>query len=114
MQVYVPMKDDAIDKKLAEFLNNFPDRSRLKVMFLRQSEGVYTFGTKKVFVKVEMEKIVSKLLFKLSPCGRRLSHNRRVHRYLYSTRARPTGAPRPTQTTQRESSSFKMSGRTTG
>lgn len=60
MQVYVPMKDDAIDKKLAEFLNNFPDRSRLKVMFLRQNEGVYLFGTKRVFVKLEMDKIVSK------------------------------------------------------
>lgn len=59
--MYVPIKDDAIDKKLAEFLNNFPDRSRLKVMFLRQSEGVYVFGTKRVFVKLEMDKIVSKL-----------------------------------------------------
>ena len=30
-------------------------------MFLRQSEGVYVFGTKRVFVKLEMDKIVSKL-----------------------------------------------------
>lgn len=58
MQVYVPLKEDPIDKKLAEFLNNFPDRQRLKVMFMRQSEGVYLFGTKRVFVKLEMEKIV--------------------------------------------------------
>lgn len=58
--MYVPVKDDPIDKKLAEFLNNFPDRQRLKVMFLRESEGVYLFGTKRVFVKVEKDKIISK------------------------------------------------------
>ena len=58
--MYVPVKDDPIDRKLAEFLNNFPDRQRLKVMFLRESEGVYLFGTKRVFVKVEKDKIISK------------------------------------------------------
>ena len=61
--MYVPVKDDPIDKKLADFLNNFPDRQRLKVMFLRESEGVYLFGTKRVFVKVEKDKIISKLDF---------------------------------------------------
>jgi formylmethanofuran dehydrogenase subunit E-like metal-binding protein len=39
--VYIPAKDDAIDKKLAEFINNYPERSKLKIMFLRESEGVY-------------------------------------------------------------------------
>lgn len=29
-------------------------------MFLRESEGVYLFGTKRVFVKVEKDKIISK------------------------------------------------------
>ena len=24
--VYVPMKDDAVDEKLADYVNNFPDR----------------------------------------------------------------------------------------
>ena len=64
--MYVPVKDDPIDKKLAEFLNNFPDRQRLKVMFLRESEGVYLFGTKRVFVKVEKDKIISKRDFNYS------------------------------------------------
>lgn len=58
--MYVPVKDDAIDRRLADFLNNFPDRARLKVMFLRESEGVYLFGTKRVYVKVEKDKIISK------------------------------------------------------
>ena len=34
--VYVPIKDDPIDLKVAEFINNYPDRSRLKIMFMRE------------------------------------------------------------------------------
>ena len=39
--VYIPVKQDQIDKKLAEFINNYPERSKLKIMFMRESEGVY-------------------------------------------------------------------------
>jgi len=39
--VYIPVKDDAIDKKLAEYINNYPERNRLKIMFMRESEGIY-------------------------------------------------------------------------
>ena len=55
--VYIPVKDDYIDRKLAEFINNYPDRSKLKIMFMRESEGVYQFGTKRVAVKCEKESI---------------------------------------------------------
>ena len=51
--VYVPLKNDAIDLKMAEFINNYPDRNRLKIMFMRESSGVYEFGSKKVVVRVE-------------------------------------------------------------
>jgi hypothetical protein len=54
---YIPVKDDLLDRKLAEYINNFPDRHQLKIMFMRESEGVYQFGTKKVHVKCEMGKI---------------------------------------------------------
>ena len=47
------MKDDPVDKKLAEYINNYPERSKLKIMFMRESEGVYQFGSKRVAVKVE-------------------------------------------------------------
>mmetsp|Transcript_94132 Transcript_94132/g.129610 ORF Transcript_94132/g.129610 Transcript_94132/m.129610 type:complete len:86 (-) Transcript_94132:83-340(-) len=43
--------------KLAEFINNYPDRQKLKIMFMRESEGVYEFGSKRVAVKVEKGKI---------------------------------------------------------
>ena len=46
------MKDDEVDKKLADFVNNYPDRNKLKIMFMRESEGVYSFGSKKILIKV--------------------------------------------------------------
>ena len=46
------MKDDPIDQKVAEFVNNYPDRTKLKIMFMRESEGVYSFGTKRVNVVI--------------------------------------------------------------
>ena len=55
--MYIPIKDDMVDKKLAEFINNYPERSKLKIMFMRESEGVYSFGSKRVAVKVEKDNI---------------------------------------------------------
>ena len=51
--VYIPVKQDSVDKKLAEFINNYPERQKLKILFMRESEGVYQFGTKRVHVKCE-------------------------------------------------------------
>ena len=51
--VYIPVKEDAIDKRLAEYINNYPDHDKLKVMLLRESPGVYQFGSKRVYIKVE-------------------------------------------------------------
>lgn len=55
--VYIPVKGDQTDMKLAEYINNYPDRQKLKIMFMRESEGVYEFGSKRVAVKVEKGKI---------------------------------------------------------
>ena len=55
--MYIPVKQDQIDKQLAEFINNYPERAKLKIMFMRESEGVYQFGTKRVAVKVEKDSI---------------------------------------------------------
>ena len=57
--VYIPVKGDPIDARLAEYINNYPERSKLKIMFMRESEGVYTFGTKRIYVRVEKDKINS-------------------------------------------------------
>ena len=55
--VYIPIQSDVIDRKLAEYINNYPERNRLKIMFMRESEGVYQFGTKRLAIKVEKEGI---------------------------------------------------------
>ncbi len=56
-ELYIPVKGDAIDMRLAEYINNYPDRSRLKIMFQRESEGVYLFGTKRVNIRVDNNNI---------------------------------------------------------
>ena len=57
LSVYVPIKSDPTDVGLAEYMNNYPDKSKLKIMFMRETEGVYQFGTKRVAVKVEKDNI---------------------------------------------------------
>jgi len=59
--VYIPVKSDPVDSKLAEFINNYPDRKKLKIMFMRESQGVYEFGSRRVMVKVEKQKILIKV-----------------------------------------------------
>lgn len=39
--VYIPAQNDPIDKKMADFINNYPDRKKLKIIFSRESQGVY-------------------------------------------------------------------------
>ena len=56
--VYIPVREDDVDKRLAEYINNYPDRSKLKIMFMRESEGIYLFGTRKIYVRVEQGKII--------------------------------------------------------
>jgi len=56
--VYIPVKDDSTDHRLAEYINNYPDRSKLKIMFMREAEGVYQFGSKRVYVKSDKDKIL--------------------------------------------------------
>ena len=59
--VYIPVKNDVIDKRLAEYINNYPDRQKLKIMFMRETEGVYQFGTKRVYVRCVRDKIEIKV-----------------------------------------------------
>ena len=51
--IYIPKKEDNIDCSLAKVINNYPEKDKMKILFLRESEGVYMFGQKKVYIKVE-------------------------------------------------------------
>ena len=56
LAVYIPVKSDATDVGLAEFMNNYPDKSKLKIMFDREKEGIYMFGSRRVTIKVNRGK----------------------------------------------------------
>ena len=57
MHQYVPVKGDAVDEALADYINSAPDKKDMKVMFVRLNPGVYQFGSKKICIKVEQGKI---------------------------------------------------------
>ena len=50
--VYIGKKDDQIDMGLAQIINTFPEREKLRMVFVRESEGVYQFGSRKVYIKI--------------------------------------------------------------
>ena len=54
---YFPVRGDAVDEALADFINNYEDKSQLQVMFIRLSPGIYSFGSKKVCIKGEKGRI---------------------------------------------------------
>ena len=51
--IYIAKKNDSIDMALSNFINKFPEREKMNILFLRESEGVYQFGQKRVYVKIE-------------------------------------------------------------
>ena len=51
--VYIPRKKDVIDEMLSQTINSYPERNEMKIMFLRESEGVYTCGSKRVYIKID-------------------------------------------------------------
>ena len=52
---YQPDVDDTIDLALAEFINS---REQIPVQFTRESEGVYSFGSRRVFMKMEQGRLI--------------------------------------------------------
>ncbi|EAS04485.1 hypothetical protein TTHERM_00616600 (macronuclear) [Tetrahymena thermophila SB210] len=56
---YIPIKGDPIDSCLAQYLNNFNgDKRKARTLFIREGSGVYQFGSKKVYVKIEQDKVL--------------------------------------------------------
>jgi hypothetical protein len=54
--LYTPVKGDEVDQRLADFLN--AREPPVAVPFRRDEPGVYYFGTKKVFIKIEQGRII--------------------------------------------------------
>ena len=53
LRPYIPIEKDEIDCALAKFINHYPEKEKMKIMFLRESEGVYRFGQRRVHIKIE-------------------------------------------------------------
>jgi hypothetical protein len=54
--IYVPVKDDPVDQAVAEYVNARDEP--LMVPLIREEKEIYTFGTKKVFIRLEQGKII--------------------------------------------------------
>ena len=54
----MPVKDDLVDKKLAEYINNNSTHSKASLFFVRESEGIYTYGKKRIFIKAENDQMI--------------------------------------------------------
>ena len=50
---YIGHREDTIDKTLSTYIHQYPEREKMKIMFLRESEGVYQFGQKRIMLKIE-------------------------------------------------------------
>ena len=57
--IYIAHRNCRIDRALAGWINQYPERKSMRIMFLRESEGVYQFGQRRVYIKIEKgEKIL--------------------------------------------------------
>lgn len=54
--IYLPARNDALDKRLADLINN-SHKEHLKFLFVRDGEGVYFFGQKRINLKLEKQEI---------------------------------------------------------
>ena len=59
-EIYIPMKHDPVDQKLGKYLNdsNGMDPTLPRAMFRREGEGIYIFGTKKIYLKLLNDNIM--------------------------------------------------------
>lgn len=55
--VYIPITDDIVDRRLADFINASNDPNKLTKLFIRERDGVYQFGSKRIYIKMENDKV---------------------------------------------------------
>ena len=42
-----------VDLALGNFINKYIEDNKMEIMFLRESEGIYRYGKKRVYIKIE-------------------------------------------------------------
>lgn len=58
--VYAPVKDDPIDRRLAEYINN-KAHHKASLFFVRESNGIYSYGRKRLMMKIENDQIIMRV-----------------------------------------------------
>jgi hypothetical protein len=38
--IYLPASEDPVDMKLAEYINNYPDKAKMKIMFMQGLKNI--------------------------------------------------------------------------
>ena len=56
--IYVPTRNDEVDRLLADYNNKADHQKKAKCLFVREQEGVYSFFSKRVIMKAEQNKLV--------------------------------------------------------
>ena len=51
--MYISRKNDSVDLALGNFINKYIEDNKMEIMFLRESEGIYRYGKKRVYIKME-------------------------------------------------------------
>lgn len=51
--VYLPLKTDETDVELAKWINGYKNRLQMRLLFIRQGEGLYSFGKQQVRLVVQ-------------------------------------------------------------
>lgn len=55
---YIPAKNDPVDFAMAEYVNSLPEP--MEIPFVREDPGIYLFGSKRIYVKLDNDKLSSK------------------------------------------------------
>jgi hypothetical protein len=55
--VYIPVRDDPVDRLLADFINCADVSKKAKCLFVREQPGVYSFFHKRLVMKAELGKL---------------------------------------------------------
>ena len=59
--LYVPVKGDLVDEKLAEFINGHEERKKLRTLFFRESAGVYLFGQRRALLSWKEQSLIARV-----------------------------------------------------
>ncbi len=91
VKYYTAVLGDDIDIALAEYINAQTPEVQAKCFFFREGKGVYYYGTRRIFIKLEQGHLIGKQ--ESSSAGwRRLHEHNRIHRGAFRNRRQQTRA----------------------